>query len=337
MSVLVTGGGGFVGRNLVRALLDRGERVVVFGRREYPELKAWGARTVQGDIADSKAVSTAARDCELVFHVAAKVGAAGAYDSFYETNVVGTRNVIEACRAQGVGRLVYTSTPSVVFGHRDLEGVDESTPYPAEYDAHYPRTKAEAERAVCEAADERLRTVALRPHIVWGPGDTSLLPRLLERAPRLRKLRGPAKRMDITFIDDAVQAHLAAARALSNNPDSASGRAYFISSGEPVEIWSFVDAILGAAGRPPIAKTAPVGVAMAAGWVLETVHRLRKAQGEPRLSRWIVRELSTSHWFDISAARRDLDFTPAVDLEQGLRRLRAWVDEGGLASAPVAH
>jgi len=331
--MLVTGGGGFVGRHLVTALLERGDAVRVFGRSEYPELAAAGAETVQGDITDAEAVRRACEGVEAVFHVAAKVGAAGAYESFHRTNVAGTRHVLDACQDAGVGRMVYTSSPSVVFGHGDLEGVDESTPYPQEYEAFYPQTKAEAERAVLQAATDTLRTVSLRPHIVWGPGDTSLLPRLLERAPRLRRLRGPAKKMDVTFIDDVVQAHLLAEQALRERPEAASGNAYFISSGEPVEIWTFVDAVLGAAGRPPVTKSAPVGAAMFAGWLLETVHRLRGAEGEPRLSRWIVRELSTSHWFDIGAARRDLGYAPRVGLQAGLERLSAWVAQGGLTDA----
>lgn len=333
MKALVTGGGGFVGRGIVAALRQRGDTVHTLCRGEYPELTELGAQTHRGDIADADAVAAAAKGCDVVFHVAARVGAAGAYDDFVATNVTGTDNVIAACRAHGVGRLIYTSTPSVVFGHDDLEGVDESAPYAQEYEAYYPQTKAEAERRVLAANDDALKTVSIRPHIVWGPGDTSLLPRLLERAPRLRRISGPPKKTDVTFIDDAVQAHLRAADRVAESPQSVAGKAFFVSTGEPIEIWTFIDRVLQAAGRPTITKTAPAGLALAAGWVFEKVHALTGAKGEPRLSRWIVRELTRSHWFDISAARRDLGYEPTVSIDEGMERLTQWVRDGGLATA----
>ena len=328
MTVLVTGGGGFLGRGIVFALLGEGHTVRTLTRGEYPELKKAGVETLQGDIADPDAVDRAAEGCDVVFHVAAKVGASGAYEDFHRTNVVGTRNVLQACRKHGVERLVYTSTPSVVFSHEDLEGVDESHPYPDDYDAFYPQTKAEAERAVMEADSPALHTVCLRPHIIWGPGDTSLLPRLRERADKLKRIvtQGPPKKMDITFIDDAVAAHLLAAVALQARPGEVGGKAYFISSGEPVEIWPFIDQVLQATGKAPVKGSAPRGLALAAGWMFETAHRLTGADGEPRMSRWIVRELTTSHWFDISAARRDLGYAPQISLEQGIARLARWWD-----------
>ncbi len=332
MKALVTGGGGFLGRGIVHALLAAGHEVRTLTRSANPALAEAGADTMRGDLGDAKAVLAAVQGCDVVFHVAAKVGAAGAYDDFHRTNVLGTHHVMDACKAAGCRRLVYTSTPSVVFGHGDLEGVDESQPYPADYEAFYPQTKAAAERAVLASHGPDLHSVSLRPHIIWGPGDTSLLPRLLARASKLRKIvtAGPPKKMDITFIDDAVAAHLRAAEVLAEAPNRVGGKAYFISSGEPVEIWAFIDDVLQAAGAQPLTKTAPRGLAMAAGWVAETAHRLRGVDGEPRMSRWIVRELTTSHWFDISAARRDLDYDPQVDLALGLDRLRTWVASGGL-------
>ena len=328
MKALVTGGGGFLGRGIAFALLGEGHEVRSLTRGAYPELSRAGVETLQGDIADPEVVRAACEGVDVVFHVAAKVGAAGAYEDFHRTNVQGTHNVLQACREHGVGRLVYTSTPSVVFSHEDLEGVDESQPYPEHYDAFYPQTKAEAERAVLEANDERLRTVSLRPHIIWGPGDTSLLPRLHDRADKLRRIvtSGAPKKMDITFIDDAVSAHLLAATALEARPEAVGGKPYFISSGEPTEIWPFIDAVLEATGLPAVRGSAPRGLALAAGWVFETAHKLRGADGEPRMSRWIVRELTTSHWFDISAARRDLAFEPQVNLQEGLAKLSRWWD-----------
>lgn len=333
MKALVTGGGGFLGSGIVAALIERGDEVRSLSRGEYPKLAERGVEVVRGDIADRATVASAVEGCDAVFHVAARVGAAGAYDEFHATNVTGTQNVIDACREHGVKRLIYTSTPSVVFGHGDLEGVDESAPYATEYEAFYPQTKAEAERRVLASHGASLATVAIRPHIVWGPGDTSLLPRLLERAPRLRKIRGPEKKTDVTFIDDAVRAHLLGADGLLSSPESVSGKAYFVSTGEPIEIWTFIDRVLQAAGKPAITKTASPRAAMAAGWVMEKIHAWTGARGEPRLSRWIVRELTCSHWFDISASRRDLGYEPTVSIDEGMARLSQWVRDGGLAQA----
>lgn len=328
MAVLVTGGGGFIGRRLAQRLARDGEVVRTFARGAYPDLSSFGIEHFRGDIRDPDALRKAAAGCEVVYHVAAKVGIAGSKDSFVEVNVGGTQNVIDACREEGVGRLVFTSSPSVVIGEEDIEGVDESHPYPDSYAAFYPETKAEAERRVLAAHGHNLKTVSLRPHVVWGPGDTSLLPRLLQRASRLRRIGPGGKRTDVTFIDDAVEAHVLAARALEAAPETVGAKVYFISSGEPVEIWTFVDGLLHASGRPKLSRSISLGTARFAARTAETVHRWTGGKGEPVLSRWIVHELTHSHWFDISAARRDLGYSPQVDLEEGLARLKAWFEAG---------
>ena len=339
MKALVTGAGGFLGGAVARALRARGDAVRGFSRGPHPELSALGVDHRRGDVADGPAVEDAVRGVDVVFHAAAKVAAAGRYPDFYATNVRGTENVIAACRKCGVTALVYTSTPSVSFGTSDLEGVDESIGYSDHHDALYSRTKAEAERLLRAAASDELHTVALRPHLVWGPGDTSLLPRLVQRgrSGALRRIDGPAKRTDVTYIDDAVQAHLLAAdRMLAGGEEASrvSGKAYFLNSGEPVEIWEFIGRLLAAAGVPPVEKRVSRRAAMAAGWVFEKVHALMAAKGDPRMSRWIVRELTTARCFDISAARRDLGYEPQVSLDEGMRRLSAWIEErGGLDGA----
>jgi nucleoside-diphosphate-sugar epimerase len=334
VNALVTGAGGFVGGAVARALRARGNEVLGFSRAAHPELSALGVDQQQGDVADSSAVMDAVRGVDVVFHTAAKVAASGRYADFHATNVRGTDNVVAACRECGVAALVYTSTPSVTFGLADLEGVDESIGYSDHYDADYSRTKAEAERLLLAAASDDLRTVALRPHLVWGPGDTSLLPRVVQRGRSgvLRRIDGPTKRTDVAYIDDAVQAHLLAAERLLAGGEAAarvSGNAYFISSGEPVEIWEFIDRLLAAAGVAAVEKRVSLRAALAAGWVFEKTHALTGALGEPRLSRWIVRELTTARWFDISAARRDLGYEPRVSLDDGMRRLAAWIEEQG--------
>ena len=322
MRALVTGGGGFLGGAVVRALVARGDEVVSLARSDYPALRELGVQTVRGDLADPPAVLSAAQGCDVVLHVAAKAGIWGSAADFERSNVEGTRSVVAACRTLGISRLVHTSTPSVVHDGGSIAGGDESLPYARHFSSDYPRTKAVAERLVLGAADDALATVALRPHLVWGPGDTQLVPRILQRARagRLRLVAGGTAVIDTTYVDDAVAAHLDAADRLA--PGAAcSGRAYFITSGEPRPVRDVVNAILAAAGLPPETRSVPLPVAEAAGGALERVWRLLRRQDDPPMTRFLARQLATDHWFDISAARRDLGYAPAVGLDEGFRRL----------------
>lgn len=323
VKALVTGGGGFLGGAIVRRLVARGDDVRSFSRGYYPELKRLGVGQFSGDLADAAAVADAVAGCDVVFHVAAKAGHWGPYREYFRANVIGTRNVIAACHRHGVGRLVYTSSPSVVHTGRDLEGVDETAPIPRHFEAAYPATKARAEGDVFRANDDELATVALRPHLVWGPGDNHLVPRLVERARagRLRFIGRRPKRVDVTYIDNAVDAHLLAADRLAPGSPIA-GRAYFVSQGEPVDVEVFINQLLHAAGEPPLAKWLNDRTAYALGWGLELAHAAFLPDVEPRLTRFVVRQFSTSHWYDITAARSDLSYAPRVSTSEGLMRLR---------------
>jgi 2-alkyl-3-oxoalkanoate reductase len=325
MNALVTGGGGFLGGAIVRLLRERGEAVRSFSRGTYPALDALGVEQVRGDVSDTDAVAAAARGCDIVFHVAAKAGVWGPWDEYYRANVVGTENVLSACRIHGIRRLVFTSSPSVTFAGVDQNGVNESEQYPTKFLAHYPHTKALAERAVLAANGRGLATVALRPHLIWGPGDPHLIPRLVERARRgkLRRIGRESKLVDTTYADNAALAHVQAAGRLDEGSPVA-GRAYFISQGEPESLWDFVNRVLAAAGLPPVTKSVPVGTALLAGTVLEGVYRLLRQRREPPMTRFVARQLSTSHWFDLTAARRDFGYEPRVSTAEGLDRLRLW-------------
>ena len=322
MTVLVTGGGGFLGGAIVRRLVARGDRVRSFARGEYPELGKIGVEVRRGDLCDADAVAAATVGCERVFHVAAMPGVWGAYKKYYRTNVVGTDNVLAACRAQGVERLVYTSTPSVVHAGGDIEGGDESLPYATRYSAHYPRTKAVAERRVLEANDGNLSTVALRPHLIWGPGDNHLTPRILARgrAGRLRLIGNRPNLIDTVYIDNAADAHILAADRLEPSAACA-GNAYFISNGQPVTLAEITNGILAAAGLPPVTRRISAPLAYALGALAELAYGLLRIRKEPPLTRFLARQLSTAHWFEIGAARRDLGYEPAVSIGEGLRRL----------------
>jgi nucleoside-diphosphate-sugar epimerase len=320
--ILVTGGGGFLGSAIVRMLVADGETVRTYSRSSYPHLAQLNVEQIQGDLADAQGLVKACRGIEAVFHVAAKPGVWGSYESFYIPNVIGTRNVIEACRQNGVQRLIYTSSPSVIFDGKDMEGVDESAPYPDTYHTHYPRTKALAEQAVLEAAHSGLPSVALRPHLIWGPGDNHLVPRVLARARRLRRVGDGSNQVDTIYIDNAAHAHLLAETALQRNPAIA-GRTYFISQESPIALWEMIDLILAAGGKPPVTKTIPPVAAFLAGAVCEGLFKLFQIKSEPPMTRFVARELATSHWFNIAAAKTDLGYRPLVSTQEGLRRLAA--------------
>jgi nucleoside-diphosphate-sugar epimerase len=323
-NALVTGGGGFLGGAVVRLLAARGDRVRTFSRGRYPVLDALGVEQHQGDLADEGAVERACRGADVVFHVAARAGVWGPYADYYRANALGTFRLLEACRRRGVPRLVFTSTPSVVFDGTDMAGVDESVRYSSRPATPYQATKIAAEKAVLEAAGGRLRTVALRPHLIWGPGDNHLVPRIVARADRLRIVGRGDNRVDTVYVDNAARAHLLAADRLAEDP-GVSGRAYFISQGEPVRLWEMVDRILEAAGLPPVTRRVPRTVAWTAGAFLELAYRVLPLPGEPPMTRFVAQELATDHWFDISAARKDLGYEPAVSTEEGLERLRYWL------------
>ena len=328
LTALVTGGGGFLGLAVVEQLLARGDQVRSLARGAYPGLAELGVRVLRGDLTDPRVVGPACAGCDVVFHVAAKAGIWGRYAAYYEPNVRGTQNVVAACLAHGVSRLVYTSSPSVVFDGTSMEGVDESVPYPRTHHSHYAATKALAEQAVLTANGPTLRTLALRPHLIWGPRDNHLVPRIVSqgRAGTLRRVGDGTNRVDTTYIDDAARAHLLAADALESNPRVA-GRAFFISQGEPTPLWQMVNGILAAAGLPPVSRSVPHAVAWSAGALLEAAYVVLGLTGEPRMTRFVARELSTAHWFDITAARTELGYEPSMSIAEGLGRLEAWFQE----------
>jgi nucleoside-diphosphate-sugar epimerase len=326
MNILITGGGGFLGQALCRGLVERGHAVASFNRGRYPALEAIGVRQLRGDLADRDAVMAAFEGgFDAVFHNAAKAGTWGSYDSYHRANVIGTQNVLDACRAHGIGRLVYTSTPSVT--HRATHPVEGGTAdtvlYGEGFKAPYATTKLIAEKAVLAANDAQLATVALRPRLIWGPGDTQILPRLVQRANagRLRIVGSGDNKVDTTYIDNAAQAHFDAFEHLAPGVACA-GRAYFISNGEPLPMRELLNRLLRAAGAPEVHKTLPFGAAFAIGAVCEGLWHALPLKGEPPMTRFLAEQLSTAHWYSMEPARRDFGYVPKVTMEEGFRRLR---------------
>jgi 2-alkyl-3-oxoalkanoate reductase len=345
---LVTGGTGFLGRRLVERLLAEGRAVTVLGRTPAPDLAARGVRFLRASLDDTTAVTAACENMETIFHVAAKVGVWGRYDDFFRINVLGTRALLAGARRHGVKNIIHTSTPSVVYNGHALAGADESLPLTTRCPSPYPLTKAIAEREVLAANSATLRTIALRPHLIWGVGDPHLVPRVLARARagRLRIVGDGKNVVDMVHVENAVDAHLAAEAALkkchvlrdtahpavdsaaaataaTNAQSSAAGRAYFITNGEPVVLWDWINQLLTALGQPPVTQHISLSAASAIGAVCETLWRVLPLSGEPPMTRFIAAELAKDHWFNLAAARRDLGYTPRISMADGTAELVA--------------
>lgn len=323
MKALVTGGGGFLGSNLVKALLARGDSVRTLARGDYPELTKLGVATVKGDITNAAQTLAACEGMDVVFHTAAKAGGWGDPKEYEAINVAGTQHVVDGCKAAGVPVLVHTSSPSVVHGEGDIAGANESIPFADHFLADYPRTKAISEKLARDACDEKLKVVALRPHFIWGPGDRHLLPRLIARASkgRLRRVGKDDPKSDTIYIDNCVHAHLLAADALRAGAPLG-GKTYFVSDDQPIGVWTMAERMLAAAGLGPITKSISPTAAWAVASTLETTYRLFGIQSEPLITRFAVSELTHAQWFDITAAKNELGYAPIVSLEEGLVRLK---------------
>jgi nucleoside-diphosphate-sugar epimerase len=324
MKILVTGGGGFLGGAICRQLLARGDEVIAYQRSTDTGLEKLGVKIIQGNITDPETLSKATQGVDAVIHTAAKAGQWGPYDDFYQPNVIGTKNVISACLSNDIHKLVFTSSPSVTHSDGDVEGADESLPYAEHYNAPYPATKALAEQMVMAANCPELQTVSLRPHLIWGPGDNHLLPSLLERA-KSGKLRlpGPEKLIDTVYIDNAAKAHLLALDCLQSDGATVGGKTYFISNDEPLSQRQIIGDLLKAAGLDVDIQPISPRIAIAAGTLLENTWKLFKLKSEPPITRWAAEHLSTAHWYDISAAKRDLGYRAEISINEGMKILSA--------------
>jgi nucleoside-diphosphate-sugar epimerase len=329
MNALVTGAGGFLGLYIVEQLVARGDRVRALARGEYPQLAQMGVEVVRGDVRDRDAVAGACRGVDTVFHAASVAGIWGPWDHYYGINTLGTENVIAGCLEQGVSKLVYTSSPSVTFDGGDQCGIDESAPYPSHWLCHYPHTKALAEQQVLAAnGNEGLLTCSLRPHLIWGPRDRHLVPRLIDRARqgKLRRVGDGTNLIDMIFVENAAAAHLQAADALKERSPVA-GSAYFLSQGDPVNCWQWINELLALAGIPPVKKSISARAARRVGAMMEACYAALRIRSEPRMTRFLAAQLSTSHYFDLTRARRDFGYAPRISTAEGMERLR-----GALAS-----
>jgi nucleoside-diphosphate-sugar epimerase len=322
MKCLVIGGGGFIGLRVVELLCNLRYEVRVLSRQRHLLAERAGASSFQGDVRDGAAVCAAMQGVDTAFHVAARLGAWGPHEAFYGVNVEGTRSVLAAARRSGLQRLVYTGSPSVVGYAHDVANGGSDLPYASRHECAYAHTKAEAERLVLAANGSGLATVVLRPHLVIGPRDPATLPRFVERAARGRmRIVGDGRNLvDLTYVDNAAWAHLDAAAALARSDAVCAGRAYFISNGEPVEIWPWLNALLAELDIAPVRSRIPLPIARAAGAVLEAGWNAFSLPGEPPITRFLASALARSHWYDMAPAARDLGYVPRISLDEGRRR-----------------
>ena len=317
MRVLVTGASGMLGRATAHALVARGDEVTVLQRRPA----GLDCREVLGDVADPEAVQRAVAGQDAVLHLAAKVDVTGPWPEYQRANVTGTETVVAACRAAGVGRLVQVSSPSVAHGGSALVGVGAGAADPARARGNYARSKAAAELAALAADSPSLAVLAVRPHLVWGPGDTQLVARIVDRARtgRLPVIGTGAALIDTTYVDNAAAALVAAVDACGR----VHGEALVVSNGEPRPVGEVLTRLCWAAGVPAPRRRVPFGVAWAAGGAVEGWWGLTKRRDTPPLTRFLAEQLATAHWFDQRRTREALGWTPQVSLDEGFARLAA--------------
>lgn len=314
--VLITGAGGFLGRYIARDLVQTGNyEVHSFSRKYHHHLAALNVIQHGGDLKNYFDVENALKEMDAVIHCASKVGMWGDYQDFYETNVLGTENIILACKKLNIKRCVYTSTPSVIFGNKALCGVDENISYPSSHLNYYAKTKALAEKSILLANSNTFSTVAIRPHLVFGPGDLNLIPQIIKGAQEKKlKIIGDARNLvDVTYVENASYAHLMALEKLTPG-SSIAGKAYFLGQG-PVNLWDFINEILIRSKAPTVSKKIPLWSAYILGFFAELF--LKK----PPITRFIALQLGLSHYYGHQNIEKDLGFKPKFSIEEGLDKL----------------
>lgn len=333
VKVLITGAGGFLGRYIARDLLQENSKnsvlsdekiiykVYSLSRNHYPLLEEMGVEQFIGNLKNYSDVLNVVKQMDAVIHTASMVGMWGKKEDFFQTNVIGTENIIKACLEAGVSRCVYTSTPSVAFGNIDLKNVDESIGYPLKHFCDYAATKKMAEEIVLKANGPKLATVSLRPHLIFGPGDQNLIPRVLRaRKDNRLKIVGDGNNLvDVSYVENVSLLHVHALKKLNSNAPFA-GKAYFVGQG-PVKLWDFTNDILRRSKLSPVKKKIPFKVAYFIGWLFESFFTLtRNFKADPPMTRFVAMQLAKSHYYDHSALERDIEFKFPISVEEGLDR-----------------
>ena len=326
MRVLMTGGSGLLGQTTIRALASAGHDVIALQRQRSSEV---ACEQVLADVCDAHAVAGAAEGCEVVIHGAARVGVVGPREEFRRVNVGGTKAVVAACREAGVERLVFISSPSVGYESVATVGAGASAPITVRRDrSWYSESKAEAELVALSANNPSLAVTVVRPHAIWGPGDTQLIGRIVERARsgRLFIVGGGTALIDTTYVDNAATALVVAAEQ-SVFGGKLAGRAFVVSNGEPLPVRVLLERICKAAGVPPPRRDVPLTVAQGLASVAERLWARSRPGVEPPATRFLVDQLTLAHWFDPRPFREATGWRPAVSMAEGMRRLADWYGE----------
>lgn len=336
MKALVTGGGGFLGSRIIKLLRARGDDVTFMARERYPAVEALGAKGIQGDIRESVAVQAAMQDIDVIFHVAGKTGYWGSRDEFISINVQGTRNILNCAKDEGGRKLVYTSSPSVVGYARDVENGGRNLPYAEVHESMYAKSKMEAEAMVLAANGADVATIALRPHLIFGPGDHNLMSRVVMCALRgqLRIIGNGRNKIDLTYIDNAAWAHLDAADALTDHSAICAGQSYFISNGEPVLLWEWLNQLLHQLNLSPVTKSLSFRMTRILGLMAETHWKIFRLKSDPPITRFLASVLARSHWYDIEPASRDLGYHVRVPMEEATKLTAQWLKKTVLSALP---
>jgi nucleoside-diphosphate-sugar epimerase len=329
MKILVTGGMGFVGHNLVRQLIADGHEVHALGRSPHPPAEKLLPQLQYHchDLSLNCTFEDWFDEVDTVFHVAAKAGMGGKEEDYRLANLVATELLLKTCQSRGVSRFIYTSTPSVTFSRKPICGGDESLPYSNENISSYAWTKSLAEQKVLSANDRSgMRTLALRPHLIWGAGDPHLLPRVISRHRRgkLKRVGDGKNKVDLTHIDNVVHAHLCAFESMISDP-ALGGRAYFIGQNEPVNLWNWLDQVFIEIDLPPLQKSVSYQTAYLLGGILEKTWGLFSIKSDPPMTRFVASQLAHDHWFSGTAAEQDLKYQPVIGMADALHKTLPWL------------
>lgn len=324
LTYLVTGAGGFLGSHICRALIDKDLKVKGLARNHYPHIQEIGVNMAQIDLSnnqDQKKLEDFLQDVDIIFHTASKVAMWGNWKDFYQSNVQGTKNLIQAAKQAGIKYFIYTSTPSVVFQWDDIKGADEKTDYAQNSKSRYARSKIIAEKMVIDSTTEDFHTISLRPHLIFGPSDKNIIPRLIESAKKkkLKIIGNGDNQVDVLYIDNAVEAHLKASQALIEKKDQVSGQAYFIGQG-PIKLWPFINQILTINNIDPITKKVSFPIAYCIGALIETILQVFRIYNiHPPMTRFVALQLAKDHYFSHEKSQNDLGFTPIIGIDQALK------------------
>ena len=327
MKIIVSGGTGFLGSSLAQNLSGAGHEVHTIGRK--PASTTGSNKLIHHtfDLSKDTLPASLLSDTDIFFHIAAKAGVWGEYSEFYNANVVATEKILVACESANIPRLIYTSTPSVVFSGKSIVGGNESLQYGDTGFSPYAETKAIAEQKVLGAhSPGKIQTIALRPHLVWGENDPHLLPRVIARhkAGKLRIIGSGQNQVDLTHIENVTHAHICAMQKMIRNKNLG-GKPYFIGQCEPVFLWKWLNQVFQSIDLPPLTKKLSFQNAFILGASLEKIWKILRIKQEPPMTRFVACQLAHDHWFSNQAAERDLGYTPVKNMTDALRETNPWL------------